>query len=510
MLDRGFGTKHNCNIMLVNYIHTTPKGLAVPPVPDISAISAARYNFILKTQYLEKKKVMRLTVNCAYIQQVRNFLGEVPRIKCNGCVGLYFLLAYLNSSDVFQVSRSDLASTLNVSEKTISEFTKVLVGHKLLDTPYTTDINGHRHNSYVIQVLPCNGKSRGETFDFSLSHGLWLAIHKKTGAPEAGKTVSPPVTGSQSQHSDNVGNHASVLLDGDFRDSFLNNYTELRYPNGVCLGGLPVWQSDGRIHHAFHTLSKEAREANVLWDGEHVVEVWDLHNAFFVLLYGHLLSKGYDKPEDVIKFGEAALSGQLYDMVQQHFLSLGYKVSRDRVKEILNRYKNTTKDKLLYASKKQPDNIKRRGGASLDWLISRAYYYNIDVVFLDYNNGNMQDWQKECVSRHLVRCIDEYFESRFPTVRNYILNYKTREEINADGKVRTKSNLQRDITPLEFRFVSNGICRVLFEKYGIKCLTVHDAIYVRQSNAQQIRDLGIDLDELLSKLVVLCKQNSLF
>ena len=500
--------------MLVNYIHTTPKGLAVPPVPDISAISAARYNFILKTQYLENKKVMRLTVNCAYIQQVRNFLGEVPRIKCNGCVGLYFLLAYLNSSDVFQVSRSDLASTLNVSEKTISEFTKVLVGHKLLDTPYTTDINGHRHNSYVIQVLPCNGKSRGETFDFSLSHGLWLAIHKKTGAPEAGKTVSPPVTGSQSQHSDNVGNHASVLLDGDFRDSFLNNYTELRYPNGVCLGGLPVWQSDGRIHHAFHTLSKEAREANVLWDGEHVVEVWDMHNAFFVLLYARLLSEGFEDDNhgtDVKKFGENVLSGRLYDMLQQHFLeSRGYDVSREKVKKALNRYKNTPRSKLLYTNKKHPEKASRRGSASLTWFINKGYYSNLGIVFTNYNSGSMQQWQEECVSRHLVRCIDEFFEEKFPTVRNYLLNYETREEVGPNGKAKTVSNIQRDITPLEFRMVSAGICRSLYEAHGIKCLTVHDAIYTRESDSQLISSLGIDLDILLKNQVEAFRPHQLY
>lgn len=500
--------------MLVNYIPTTPKGLTVPPVPNISTLSAAWYNFIQKTEYLKRKGVMRLTVNCSYIQQVRSALSEVSRIKCNGCVELYFLLAFLNSKDVFQISRSDLASTLNVSEKTISEYTIVLIEHKLLDTPYTTDINGHRHNSYVVQVLSFNCKSRGETFDFGLSQGLWLAIYKNNGALEAAKTVSPPVTGSQSQHSGNVGNHATVLLEGDYTTFFLNNYTELRYPNGVCLGGLPVWQSDGRIHHAFHTLSKEAREANVLWDGEHVVEVWDMHNAFFVLLYARLLSEGFEDDnhgKDVKKFGETVLSGRLYDMLQQHFLeSRGYDVSREKVKEALNRYKNTPRSKLLYTNKKHPEKANRRGSASLTWFINKGYYSNLGIVFKNYNSGSMQQWQEECVSMHLVRCIDEFFEEKYPTVRSYLLNYEIREVVGPNGKAKTVSNIQRDITPLEFRMVSAGICRSLFVAHGIKCLTVHDAIYTKVTDAQRISSLGIDFETLLKNQVEAFRPNRLF
>jgi len=187
------------------------------------------------------------------------------------------------------------------------------------------------------------------------------------------------------------------------------------------------------------------------------------------------------------------MSGQLYDKVQRIFQEMGYDISRDKVKEILNRFKNTTRRSC-------------RGCCSLNWITSKGYYRDLDVAIDQFNKDYMWQWLSESVTRHLVRCVDEYFERNFPTVRNYLLDYPTRIETEEyttkkrqQKKTREKviSNLQRDITPLEFRIISAGVCRTLYESYGIKSLTVHDAIYVKVSDAERIKNECIDIDRML-------------
>ena len=48
--------------------------------------------------------------------------------------------------------------------------------------------------------------------------------------------------------------------------------------------------------------------------------------------------------------------------------------------------------------------------------------------------------------------------------------------------------------PYEFQLISIGLCKRIYNKYGIRCLTVHDAIYMKQSDSEKT---NIDIDRLL-------------
>lgn len=48
--------------------------------------------------------------------------------------------------------------------------------------------------------------------------------------------------------------------------------------------------------------------------------------------------------------------------------------------------------------------------------------------------------------------------------------------------------------PYEFQLISIGLCKRIYNKYGIRCLTVHDAIYMKQSDSEKT---NIDVNRLL-------------
>lgn len=105
--------------------------------------------------------------------------------------------------------------------------------------------------------------------------------------------------------------------------------------------------------------------------------------------------------------------------------------------------------------------------------------------------------------------IDEYFKENYPNIRDLLLDYPRREEIVFEEvwrggycfhspRRKQISNIHRDIMPYEFVVISEGICRILYERYGIKSITVHDAIYMKQTDA----DRRIDIDAILRQIVL--------
>jgi hypothetical protein len=108
--------------------------------------------------------------------------------------------------------------------------------------------------------------------------------------------------------------------------------------------------------------------------------------------------------------------------------------------------------------------------------------------------------------------IDDFFKINFPCIRDMMLNYPRHKElvgadIQNNGRLihvlnnKSISNLQRDVMPYEFELISLGLCKDLYDLYKIKSVTVHDAIYVKQSDAGRITYSNIN-DLLLSRLGV--------
>lgn len=477
-------------------------------------------------EYKPKKKLLRVRVSRTYVKEMRTTLEDVTPLKRERCIHLYLFITFCNSKNVFYLLRSDLSKSFigakAPSEDMVSECTHLLEERKFITTSYYKTKSGNRVNQYVATVSRIIEDRQTETFEFGIGDSLaGMFAGKKTHKVDEG--ILPPKlslsqpTNTQVEQFDTKGQSGKntspfgEYKDG-FTDGFLQEYTKLTYTNGIYVGTeLPIWQTDGRIHHKFHEISKAVRASDVLWDGEHITEIWDAHNAFFVLLYAKLLILDKGRYKDVWEYGNLVKSGELYDKMQA---VCGLEISRDRIKEAMNRYKNTTRDKLFKKNDKDPNRRLYKGYyASIDWVVERGHYENLEMAIDHFNKGHMWSWLSEAVSKYIIRCIDEYFANCFPTVRDYLLDYPTRTETEEyitpktrETKTREKivSNLQRDITPLEFRFISNGMCRILREQYGIKCLTVHDAIYVKHSDAKKIQEQDIDIDEMFFSEIEKC------
>ena len=82
----------------------------------------------------------------------------------------------------------------------------------------------------------------------------------------------------------------------------------------------------------------------------------------------------------------------------------------------------------------------------------------------------------------------------FPAIRDYILDSQVVIEenekagsysIGPNGRwykepdTKRVSTLHRNVISCEFELISEGICKILYEEYGIKSVTVHDAIYIK-------------------------------
>lgn len=242
---------------------------------------------------------------------------------------------------------------------------------------------------------------------------------------------------------------------------------------------------DGRLYHAFHSLHKEQRNTQVLWDGKNVEEVWDAHSAFFAFIgyYIKQVYNGNDKEvvtKEANAFIDLTLDNKLYADIISYYKKNGISIDRVKAKNLCNRYRGVPRNRLL----------KKNG--------TRTSYKDV------------QDLQ----------IIDSYFEEKYPHIRDFFLDYHRRKKLvrkEDDSNVysvaveglwrinfiqpKSVSNLQRDITPYELKFISLGICRELYQRYKIKSITVHDAIYTKKMTDEEKQDVREKIDQIYRTLL---------
>ena len=242
---------------------------------------------------------------------------------------------------------------------------------------------------------------------------------------------------------------------------------------------------DGRLYHAFHSLHKEQRNTQVLWDGKNVEEVWDAHSAFFAFIgyYIKQVYNGNDKEvvtKEANAFIDLTLDNKLYADIISYYKKNGISIDRIKAKNLCNRYRGVSRKRLL----------KKNG--------TRTSYKDVQEL----------------------QIIDSYFEEKYPHIRDFFLDYHRRKKLvrkEDDSNVysvaveglwrvnfiqpKSISNLQRDITPYELKFISLGICRELYQKYNIKSITVHDAIYTKKMTDEDKHDVREKIERIYRTLL---------
>lgn len=456
--------------------------------------------FLIKESLDKESWRLIVTVNTNAIDKLREILSKEQRIgsRFENISKLYVFFFWMTQNRIKHVSRGDLAKMIYANhEDRVTKGIKTLEEHGLVEVNYQPNKQASRCY-YTYQV---------KTFDFEISQ---KTIPTTDFVFEIPMVLAFSLTGNNNKTKNPIdrvgaanGNIGSPICPSPiirpytsekdtfqkrFRSIFIEWYNDLIFDGMVVPSGY-FSPKDGRFYHHFHRLSKEERERVVTWDGEHVEEVWDAHSSFFIVL-GYYLKKVkmYDSEDDKRKFTKEAnsllimaMNDTLYSNIQKyHNSNSDFKVGdRGVIKKWVQAYKN------------QPyKNLYKKDGSRTNYKWAKKFQY-----------------------------IDEFFEKYFPNIRLLLLNYPRRRELveyekhDANGNVigtgksiKSVSNLQRDMMPYEFQLISMGICGDLYRYEGIKAITVHDAIYVKKSDAEK----QLDIDDYLSLCLGLeCKHDSI-
>ena len=387
----------------------------------------------------------------------------------------YAFLCWMNRNGEYHVEKKDLATmTFSRHEDRLSKAIDLLEDNGLISSRYNINSKKSRcyytYKTYAFDYKQTSDRTEVYEYDIPLgSYHILIGKQSKTG--NIINTLS-----SSLFHICPTDSHSCNNVDA-FEQQFLGWYDELSFGNMIVPRG-HFSDKDRRYYHYFQTMPREERLSTVMWDGENVKEVWDAHSAFFIVM-GYYLKyfKEYRSEEERDKFTKEAdlmmklaVNDRLYSSLQkyhnEHAQSPVTCITRDGMKKEVQRY------------------------------ISKSYNR------LFNKNGERTKY----LDAQWCRYIDEYFQCNFPNIRLWILNYPRHKEIkdvvDGNGMIHKNqtvsvSEIHHDIMPYEFKLISMGLCKDLYKLYKIKSVTVHDAIYMKTSDAERISSSIID--ELLSE-----------
>lgn len=397
----------------------------------------------------------------------------------------YAFMCWMISKGQYHVSKMDLATMIYARhEESLTKAINILKENNLISVMRIQDKLKCRfyytYNTYTFDYEKVSDETVEYEYDIPVC--TCFQFYNMTGTKASGCPQTVCLINDPSSSSLHIYPTVSPFVTEGiaFKKTFLGWYNELCIGNKVFAEG-HFSEKDGRFYHYFHIIPKDERLATVLWEGEYIVEKWDAHSAFFIVLGYYLKNyKQYESEDERRAFVEEAdrlikmaADNKLYDSIlKYHNAHSEWHVMRDVIKEWVNAYKNQSYSNLF---KKNGDRTNHK------W--AKRFFY-----------------------------IDDFFKINFPCIRDMMLNYPRHKElvgadIQNNGRLihvlnnKSISNLQRDVMPYEFELISLGLCKDLYDLYKIKSVTVHDAIYVKQSDAGRITYSNIN-DLLLSRLGV--------
>jgi len=382
----------------------------------------------------------------------------------------YSFLYWMNMNGQYHVDKEDLATiTFSRHEDRLSKAIALLEDNGLISTTYKTNTVKSRkyytYNTYVFDYKQTSDKTVMYEYDIPIcSYHILLGKQYKT--DDVINTLS-----SSLFHICPTDSHLYNNTDA-FEQQFLGWYDELSFGDMIVPRG-HFSDKDKRYYHYFHTMPREERLSTVMWDGEHVVEVWDAHSAFFIVMGYYLKNfKEYETEKERLIFTKEA------DMMMKLAVN-------DRLYSSIQKYHNEhAQYPVTFITR---DGMKKQ----VQKYISKSYSR------LFNKNGERTKY----IDAQWCRYIDEYFQRNFPTIRQWILNYprhkETKDVVDVNGVTHKNqtvnvSEIHHDVMPYEFKLISMGLCKDLYKLYRVKSVTVHDAIYMKASDADTISSSTID------------------
>ncbi len=425
---------------------------------------------IAKVNYDKERQHLSIDVYTDYLNMLKDILSNPKPIgkAFKNITKVYVLLSWMNSVKQYHIDKEDLATmTYARNKERLNKAINILIDNQLLETQlHQNQSKSRSYYTYKVHVLKYERKTNATTtFEFDIPIvtycNLLVAENKQNG------NIIFPSSSPHIYRNDSL----SGGKNNGFQQKFLGWYEELDFGETVVPRGR-FSLKDGRFYHRFNTMPKDERLSSVTWDGDNLKEVWDAHSAFFIVL-GYYLKfvVSYQSEEDaIIVKNEAdemlnlAISDQFYSSIMKyHNKHASWFINRNKAKEMTQKYVNKTYSRFF---KKNGERCKHP-----------------DSIELQY--------------------VDEFFQNNYPCIRNWLLNYPRHEnykqiEINRENKKFTQikkvsvSNIHMDIMPYEFELISMGLCKDLYNIYGVKSVTVHDAIYLKSRDAAIITPDIID------------------
>ena len=423
----------------------------------------------------ETNQHLTISVYSDFLARLKEILSNSKPIgkAFTNIARVYVFLYWLNMKKRNHVSKTDLAAMTYAKHKdSLTKAINILEEHKLLDKQLRSNTSKNRYYyTYKVSSIDYERKTYSVTsFEYDIPILTWcslISVRNNNANIKLSSSYSPHIGGTDSQK------QSDYEL---FQRIFLGWYDELEFGDEVISQG-HFSEKDGRFYHPFNTMPKEDRLSSVKWDGDNLVEIWDAHSAFFIVL-GYYLKYivSYQSVEDrttVTKEAnemlKLAISNQFYTSIMEyHNKCTQWFINREKSKVLVQKYINKTYTRLFNKKGKRtkfPDSVQ-------------------------------------------LQYIDEFFQIKYPCIRNWLLHYSRHKEIKdvevygkkkriIRNQVVSISNIHHDIMPYEFELISMGLCKDLYDSYRIKCITVHDAIYIKSSDTKTVTPEIID--SLLAK-----------
>lgn len=439
-------------------------------LPPVTQISDDYISFRLKKNFHRDKANLEILVDvksptykALLLIANRNFNHQKTR---EAFVKAYYLYEFLlQRADLGngEFTTRDIESALGISQDT-----RCLINHLLSDY-YILSVYDEDHNASVKRMIEGQQKPL-ERFKYGF-HTLSNQYLSEKSKPRIYHTLSFKITSDLYEILKNRGfllkdeddvemlsQKYTIYSSGNFDDNvqcsngltckelnIFNNsapYGELRFSGltvGVCRekgswGKLISWFrnrekaptfSSGRWYHSFHNLPKKYRQY-LCYNDEPLEEAMDVHNCFYVLM-GKLFETFPEiEKEELESYKSLVRSGKFYEDVMEF---LGIK-SRDYIKERLQGYRN------------------------------------------DYASGMKNDYAD----------IDSYFQVKFPSIRQCLMNYPRKHH---KTKKKTVKTLQVDAGYIE-SYLMGLVVKRLKENFDVTPFPLHDAIYLNRLDVEII------------------------
>ena len=241
------------------------------------------------------------------------------------------------------------------------------------------------------------------------------------------------------------------ILESPFEERY--RYLEYQDSKGRMYDSIPAKHetADSRYFHWLHSMPSKNRKY-VYFNGSPLVENFDVTGCFYTLIARLMMNQGNIPVDEMDRYRDLVKNGDIYNSIKDWIKrEINYPYSRDQVKKMLQSWRNTLSTRMKASESR-------------------------DSLFRD---------------------ITKWWDANYPHIGNAIINYPTYRN---KEKKKTK-RLQLDCCSLETRYISGAVCSELAEKYKVAAFTVHDAVYVTESDKEKLDNLGVKIEDIFWKVI---------